>query len=109
MNSKANWIEPGAVCAVFIVLSLGGIVWDIASGLLTSGIDGIMLLAVCLMTGGVFTLMLLYVLHQAGLIPAFGKSKAPAGAAKAGAPAGAAAKAASPQPAATTQPSAPSK
>ena len=60
-----------ALCVLFILLSLWGIVWDITSGLLTSGIDGIMLLAICLMMGGIFSLMLVVMLWQAGLIPIF--------------------------------------
>ena len=41
-----------------ILISLWGIVWDITSGLITSGIDGIMLLLIALMIGGIFSAML---------------------------------------------------
>jgi predicted lipid-binding transport protein (Tim44 family) len=70
-NPKANWIELSMVCGLFVVLAVVGIIWDIASGLLTSGIDGIMMLAICLMMGGIFSLMILMMLHQAGLLPFF--------------------------------------
>ncbi|MGB9008113.1 MAG: hypothetical protein WCC18_05820, partial [Candidatus Acidiferrales bacterium] len=71
MTQKSNLLEMSALCVLFIILSLWGIVWDFTSGLLTSGIDGIMLLAICLMMGGIFSLMLVVMLWQAGLIPIF--------------------------------------
>ena len=43
MAPKSTAIEISAICGLFILLALWGIVWDITSGLLTSGIDGIML------------------------------------------------------------------
>ena len=70
-NPKANWIELSIVCGLFVVLAVVGVIWDIASGLLTSGIDGIMMLAICLMMGGIFSLMILMMVHQAGLLPFF--------------------------------------
>ncbi len=69
-------IEIVVISAVFILLSVWGIVSDFTSGLLMSGIDGIMLLFVCLMTAGIFALMLLVELQKAGIVPAFGKAKA---------------------------------
>jgi outer membrane biosynthesis protein TonB len=68
-NPKSNWIELSLICGLFVVLSLVGILWDFTSGLLTSGIDGIMMLFICLMMGGIFSLMILMMVHQAGLIP----------------------------------------
>jgi pyruvate/2-oxoglutarate dehydrogenase complex dihydrolipoamide acyltransferase (E2) component len=96
MTSKAHRIEIGALCSVAILISLWGIVWDITSGLITSGIDGIMLLLIALMIAGIFSLMFAHMLWQAGLIP-FLK---PAPAAAAPAPKPAAAKPASAAPAA---------
>lgn len=69
-------IEIVVISAVLIVLSILGIVWDFTSGLLGSGLDGILLIAVCLMTAGIFALMLLLELQKAGVVPAFGKAKA---------------------------------
>lgn len=88
MNTKSHALELGAICAFFALLCILGIVWSIASGLLASGIDGIMMLAVCLMIAGIFGLMLLFQLSQAGIIPSFShsKAKAAAPAAKAAAP-----------------------
>jgi predicted lipid-binding transport protein (Tim44 family) len=69
MTSKAHRIEIGALCSVAILISLWGVVWDITSGLITSGIDGIMLLLIALMIAGIFSAMLAHMLWQAGLIP----------------------------------------
>jgi hypothetical protein len=99
-NPKANWIELSVICGLFVVLAVVGIVWDIASGLLTSGIDGIMMLAICLMMGGIFSLMILMMVHQARLLPFFrpSASNAPgATAQKAAAPSAVAATPAAPK------------
>src|SRR5271163_3683600 len=69
MTSKAHRIEIGALCTIAILICLWGIVWDITSGLITSGIDGIMLLLITLMIAGIFSLMFAHMLWQAGLIP----------------------------------------
>jgi hypothetical protein len=68
-------VELAALSLVLLALSVVGIVWDIASGLLVTGIDGILLLLVCLMMGAVFTLELFLVGRQAGWVPAFGGGK----------------------------------
>ena len=69
MTSKAHRIEIGGLCTAAILICLWGIVWDITSGLITSGIDGIMLLLIALMIGGIFSAMFAHMLWQAGLIP----------------------------------------
>ena len=56
--------EVGVIGLVMVLLSLLGLIWDFASGLITSGVDGILLLLVCLMIGGVFSLQLLYSAYQ---------------------------------------------
>jgi predicted lipid-binding transport protein (Tim44 family) len=103
MTQKSNLLEMSALCVLFILLSLWGIIWDFTSGLLTSGIDGIMLLAICLMMGGIFSLMLVVMLWQAGLIPIF-QPKAKEGKAAASAKPAVAAKSATPAPAASPAP-----
>jgi predicted lipid-binding transport protein (Tim44 family) len=103
MTSKAHRIEIGALCSAAILICLWGIVWDITSGLLTSGIDGIMLLLIALMIAGIFSLMFAHMLWQAGLIPFLKPAPAAAAPAKAAAAPAAkppAATAAPPQPAA---------
>jgi len=57
-------IEVAIIAIVMILLSVLGLVWDFASGLLGSGMDGILLLLVCLAIGGVFTLQLLLLFRQ---------------------------------------------
>jgi hypothetical protein len=96
---RANWIELSVICALFVALSLIGIIWEITSGLLTSGIDGIMLLAICLMMGGIFSLMILVMVYQAGVLPFFRAKPAAQVAQKAPAPAPAVAKSATSIPA----------
>jgi hypothetical protein len=112
MTQKSNLFEMSALCVLFILLSLWGIVWDFTSGLLTSGIDGIMLVAICLMMGGIFSVMLVVMLWQAGLIPIFKPKEAkeaasakPAALAKPATPA----PAASPAPAQTAPATAPAQ
>jgi len=123
MAPKSTAMEISAICGLFILLALWGIVWDITSGLLTSGIDGIMLLIVCAMMAGIFFLIMLMELTKSGILPtpAFLRpapkpaaaakpaatapaAKAPAAATpvatpKAGAPAGGAPAAVAPKPA----------
>jgi TRAP-type C4-dicarboxylate transport system permease small subunit len=79
MNPKTNALELSAICAFFALLCVLGIVWSIASGLIASGIDGIMMLFVCLMMALIFGLMLLLQLGQAGILPSLGHSKSKAG------------------------------
>jgi|GEM_PF-6844529 Zn-dependent protease with chaperone function len=52
-------IEVAIFSLVIVVLSLLGLIWDFTSGLITSGVDGLFLLLVCLMMGGIFSLQLL--------------------------------------------------
>jgi hypothetical protein len=109
MTPKGNSIELAVISGLFVLLSVWGIIWDITSGLLASGIDGIMLLFVCLMMAGIFALMLLLQMQKAGIIPAFGgvkaKAKVAASAttAKPAAAPAAASKPAAPEPQTTVQ------
>lgn len=57
-------LEVAAISIVMLILSVLGIVWDIASGLITAGIDGIFLLLVCLMIGAIFAIQLLYLGYE---------------------------------------------
>ena len=70
-------LEVGVIAIVMVLLSVLGLVWDFASGLILSGVDGILLLLVCLVIGGVFSLQLLYTGYQRrrahGLSPSGGK------------------------------------
>jgi len=108
MTPKSTALEISAICGFFILLALWGIVWDFTSGLLTSGIDGIMLLFVCAMMAGIFFLIVVVQLTESGILPtpAFLKpAPKPAAAAPASKPASAAAvPAAKPAAAATNAP-----
>jgi len=79
MTSKSVSLELAAICAFFILLGILGAVWDFTSGLLGSGIDGILLLIVCLLALTIFGTMFLVELVGAGILPkpSFGKAKAP--------------------------------
>jgi len=57
-----------AICAVVVLLAVAGLVWTFATGL-EFNIDGLLMLAVCLMMGGVFSLMLLLLVKEAGWLP----------------------------------------
>ncbi len=94
-----------AMSVVLAILSLAGIIWDVLTGLLTNGVDGILLLLTCLMLGGLFSLMAWMTAADMGLVPAisFGKKAVKSGA-KPAVPAPAAKPAAAP---ATPAPPAP--
>ena len=70
------------VCLVVILLSLGGLVGDFATRL-EFDIDGLLLALICLMMGGVFTLMLGMIAKEAGWLtqrskkPSTAEAKAP--------------------------------
>ncbi len=59
------------ISAVLVALSLLGLVGDFVSGLMGPHItmDGLLLLLVCLMIGGLFTLMLMLIAKEAGWLP----------------------------------------
>lgn len=57
-------LEVAIISIIMILLSVLGLVYDFASGLITAGVDGLLLLLVCLMLGAVFTVQLLLYLRQ---------------------------------------------
>lgn len=75
MNRKQNWLELAILSAFLLVLSVFGLVWDFTSGLLSSGIDGIMFAAVCLLMALIFAGMLVVQLWEAGILPSFVRKK----------------------------------
>jgi hypothetical protein len=95
MNPKEGVIELMVICGVVVLLSLGGIVWDVTSRLLFNGIDGIMLLLVCLTMGGVFSLFMLAIARSAGMLESVKLSQRKAADAPAASPAPAASSSAS--------------
>lgn len=69
-------------CVVLALIALAGLVWDIWSGLLTSGVDGLLVLLVCLSVGGLFAGQAVLVAWKAGWLPQSlplpGRKRAPA-------------------------------
>jgi hypothetical protein len=86
MDPKKNHLSMIVISLFFLALSLVGIVWCITSGLLFSGVDGILLVIICLMMAGVFALQILLSALEAGWIKRPSKDKkaaaAPSSAAK---------------------------
>ena len=56
----------GAVCALFVLLSMGALGWLVASGQLLT-LDGLLLAHVCLLVAGVFSLFSAWIACQLGL------------------------------------------
>ena len=88
MDPKRNDLEMIVISLCFLVLSLIGIVWSITSGLLFGGVDGILLVIICLMIAAIFALQIFLSAREAGWIkkrdkPAAEKKAAPAAAAPA--------------------------
>lgn len=71
MNAKGkNAMELAILSVIFVFLCVIGIFADFTSGLLASGVDGLMLLFICLMMGGIFMLQLFFVAKSAGWLKA---------------------------------------
>lgn len=68
MESKREALALACICAVAVLLSLGGLASVFLTGMGLS-LDAIFLVLVCLMMGGLFSLMLLLQLKSAGLLP----------------------------------------
>jgi uncharacterized membrane protein len=68
MTDKKGTFELLGMCAALVVLSLLGIVSAFVTHVFDS-LDGLLLLAVCLMMAGIFTLMILWFLKDAGWLP----------------------------------------
>ena len=81
MSAQREVLTLAAICAVIVLLSLLGLVWAFAAGLLYPHIllDGLLLVMICLMMAGIFSLLLLQVAKQAGWLPFGRKSGAAQG------------------------------
>ena len=73
MPNQREDISLLAVVAIFLVLAVAGLAAAFATRLITN-IDGLLLIMICLMMGGLFSLMLLSILKDAGWLPS-GKKK----------------------------------
>ncbi len=78
MSAPRDVLILAALCAVIVLLSLLGLVWAFAAGLLYPHIllDGLLLVMICLMMAGIFSLMLLLLAKEAGWLP-FGRKSSP--------------------------------
>jgi hypothetical protein len=84
MNQRKSFIELFGMSALFVLLSLLGLLWDVVSRLLFNGIDGIFLAGICLMMAGIFSLEIYVTARASGLLgTAEKKPAAPAAAAPA--------------------------
>jgi hypothetical protein len=68
MSSKASHIQLAVICGFLVLLSIAGIVWYQATGLLRGDVDGILLLAICIMIGSIFSVQLLRIVRSAGWV-----------------------------------------
>jgi hypothetical protein len=68
MSEKKGTFELLAMSAVLVVLSALGVVSAFVTHVFDS-MDGLLLLAVCLMMAGIFMLMILWFLKDAGWLP----------------------------------------
>jgi hypothetical protein len=74
MSAPRDVLILAALCVVIVLLSLLGLVWAFAAGLLYPHIllDGLLLVMICLMMAGIFSLLLLLLAKEAGWLP-FGR------------------------------------
>lgn len=71
MSAPRAVLSLMVICAVIVLLSVLGLVWAVGAGLLYPQIqlDGLLLIMVCLMMGGIFSLMLLRMAQEYGWLP----------------------------------------
>jgi hypothetical protein len=86
METKQHLVIHFCISLAFLVLAVVGVVWSFTSGLIGGGIDGILLVTVCLIVMLAFAMELLFLAQDMGMIklPTFAPAKP---AARAAAPA----------------------
>jgi hypothetical protein len=77
MKSRENYIQLAIICGVLILLSIAGIVWYETSGLLRGDPDGVLLLAICIFTGTLFSIQILLMARSAGWLKFRQKRRVP--------------------------------
>ena len=82
--SQREDLGLAAICLAVILSSIAGIVAALLTGLLP-GLDGLLLVLVCLMMGAIFISPLLALAKQNGWLPSFGKKQKASSSAKSGA------------------------
>jgi len=68
MEPKKEALVLAGMCGAAVVLSVAGLAWVLMGGLGLS-MDAILLLLTCLAMGGLFSLLLVWELKSAGLLP----------------------------------------
>ena len=68
-KTKKEALFLAGMCAVAVLLSLAGLIWALFGRGLGFSLDAIFLILTCLMTGGLFSLMLFVELKSGGLLP----------------------------------------
>ena len=71
-----RYVPELAICGVLVLLSLCGMIWYETSGLLRGDIDGILLLAICLLVGTIFFVQFILIARSAGWIKFPGRNRA---------------------------------
>ena len=69
MPMRREGVGLVAICVIFLLLSLAGLAAAFLTRLVTN-IDGLLLVAICLMMGGLFSLTLLGIAKEQGWLPA---------------------------------------
>lgn len=66
MSANRDLLTLASICGFIVLCALLGLVWAFSAGLLYPHIllDGLLLVMVCLMIAGIFSLMLLQILRQ---------------------------------------------
>ncbi|HXN21278.1 MAG TPA: hypothetical protein VOA41_00885 [Candidatus Dormibacteraeota bacterium] len=77
MKTSHGILELAAICLIIVILSIVGVIADFLAHIALN-IDGLLLLATCLMMGGLFTLMLFLIARDQGWIPRREKNVSPA-------------------------------
>ena len=80
MSTQNRILGAVIVCVTVIVLSVAGLASDFMTRLISS-VDGLLLLMICLMMAGIFSLMIFVLVKEAGWLPS--RSRAPVAAASA--------------------------
>jgi hypothetical protein len=74
MSTQNRILGTVIVCVIVIVLSVAGLASDFMTRLISS-VDGLLLLMICLMMAGIFSLMVFVLAKEAGWLPS--RSRAP--------------------------------
>jgi hypothetical protein len=65
------------ICTVLVLLSLWGIIWYETSSLLKDDIGGLLLLSICLLAGGIFSVQFLMIVRSTGWLKSLQKNRTP--------------------------------